>query len=221
MKVDWQRDGSRGILQSQGETYLARSTGFVEAPLDFLWADVRSHLDGDDREFTSTTLNAEQDARANAGRRRVLQFDTAGPRGSSLTLGEMHRAIITSVSLVIAVCGCHSQTSRAPRLSAAGLRAALERFQARDRRLSDVASFPENQRETVRATIAAVAREDRVPADYFAVVSHGADGEFEILLTHESCPLPDGNTRGDPCGRCRLAYFDPKSGSLSRLLILQ
>ncbi len=82
-------------------------------------------------------------------------------------------------------------------------------------RLTRIDAFPENHRDAVRAVIAVLSADGGKPGDYFAGVFPDEDGLLEISLRHQSHP-DDSNWRGDQCGRCRIAFYDPKTGKVLR-----
>jgi hypothetical protein len=84
-------------------------------------------------------------------------------------------------------------------------------------RLMQVEDFPDEYRAAVRAVAAAMAAGGREPSEYTAEVSPTAEGLLEVYARHDSHP-PGGSWRGDPCGRCCVARYDPKTGAVSRVL---
>jgi hypothetical protein len=84
-------------------------------------------------------------------------------------------------------------------------------------RLVQVEAFPDEHREAVRAVAAAMAARGREPGEYTAEVSPTADGLLEVYARHDSHPA-GGRWKGDRCGRCCVARYDPKTGAVSRVL---
>jgi hypothetical protein len=84
-------------------------------------------------------------------------------------------------------------------------------------RLVRVEAFPEEQREAVRSVAAAMAASGREPGDYAAQVSLAAGGQLEVHLRHDGHPA-DWSGRGDPCGRCCVARYNPRTGAVSRII---
>jgi hypothetical protein len=82
-------------------------------------------------------------------------------------------------------------------------------------RLSQVDAFPAEHRAAVRAVVAALVARGCNAIEYLADISTSDEGFLQVHLRHESHPA-DGSWRGDPCGRCRIAWCDPKTGTVSR-----
>jgi hypothetical protein len=83
--------------------------------------------------------------------------------------------------------------------------------------LLQVEAFPEEYRAAVRAVAAALAARGRDPGEYTAEVAPAADGLLEVHARHDSHPA-GGSWRGDPCGRCRVARYDPRADTVVRVL---
>lgn len=81
-------------------------------------------------------------------------------------------------------------------------------------RLVHVEAFPEEQREAVRAVAAAIASSGREPDDYTAEVSTVGRGMLEVYARHDRHPA-DWIGRGDPCGRCCVVRYNPRTGAVS------
>jgi len=120
----------------------------------------------------------------------------------------------------IALLGACRTTEPTPNRAINAAIAAFEKKRAAILRLSDVDAFPEDYRPAVRAAVGALSADGRTASEYFAVVGSTKDGHVEVDLIHESCPT-DSNLRGDPCGHCRIAFFDPMTMKLSRLSVVQ
>ena len=84
-------------------------------------------------------------------------------------------------------------------------------------RLVQVKAFPEEQREAVRSVAAAMASSGREPNDYTAEVSLAAGGQLEVRVRHDGHPT-GWSGRGDPCGRCCVARYNPKTRAVSRII---
>ena len=84
-------------------------------------------------------------------------------------------------------------------------------------RLVQVEEFPEEHRAAVRAVAAAMAARGRAPVEYTAEVSSTADGLLEVYAQHDSHPS-GWSGRGDPCGRCCVVRYDPKTDAVSRVI---
>jgi hypothetical protein len=85
------------------------------------------------------------------------------------------------------------------------------------RLLTQVDSFPEELREALRVVSAFLAARGEHPEEYYAWVSREKDGLWEISLRHQSHPVEKSSWRGDACSRCRIAFYDPKTGKVLRL----
>jgi hypothetical protein len=83
-------------------------------------------------------------------------------------------------------------------------------------RLSEIDAFPEEQRDVVRAVSAALGADGGKDEEYFTEIWPAKDGLPRVYLKHESHPDAD-SYRGDRCRRGREAWYDPKSGTVSRL----
>jgi len=84
-------------------------------------------------------------------------------------------------------------------------------------RLMQVEAFLEEHREAVRAVAAAMASVGREPGEYTAEVSPVGKGLLEVYARHDRHPA-DWTGRGDPCGRCCVVRYNPRSGAVSRLV---
>ncbi len=84
-------------------------------------------------------------------------------------------------------------------------------------RLVQVEAFPEEHCAAVRAVAAAMAAVGREPGEYTAEVSPAAGGLVEVYARHDSHPAA-WSGKGDPCGRCCVARYDPRTGTVSRVL---
>lgn len=84
-------------------------------------------------------------------------------------------------------------------------------------RLVLVEAFPEEQREAVRSVAAAMAASGREPCDYAAEVSLAAGGQMEVYVRHDGHPA-GWSGRGDPCGRCCVARYNPETHEVSRII---
>ncbi len=84
-------------------------------------------------------------------------------------------------------------------------------------RLVQVDAFPEEHRAAVRAVAAAMAAAGREPGDYTVEVSTTARGLLEVYARHDGHPA-GWSGRGDPCGRCCVARYNPKTGAVSRVI---
>jgi hypothetical protein len=80
-------------------------------------------------------------------------------------------------------------------------------------RLTQIDAFPEKYRDAVRAVIAALSAASGKPEEYFGAFTLGKEGLLEVHLTHQSHPV-DSRWLGDECGRCRIAFYDPKTGKI-------
>jgi len=69
----------------------------------------------------------------------------------------------------------------------------------------------------VRAVAAAMAADGREPGEYVAELSPAARGLLEVYARHDSHPA-GGSHRGDPCGRCCVVSYSPKTGRVLRIL---
>lgn len=84
-------------------------------------------------------------------------------------------------------------------------------------RLVQIEAFPEEQREAVRLVAAALTSSGREPDDYSAEVSMAARGQWEVYLRHDDHPA-GWSGRGDACGRCCVARYNPRTGVVSRII---
>jgi len=80
-------------------------------------------------------------------------------------------------------------------------------------RLTQIDAFPEKYRDVVCAVIAALSAEGMKPEEYFSVITPNKEGLLEAHLTHQSHPV-DSRWLGDECRRCRIAFYDPKTGKV-------
>jgi hypothetical protein len=83
-------------------------------------------------------------------------------------------------------------------------------------RLTQVDAFPEKYRDAVRAISAALSADGGKPSEYFAEFSAEKDGIWEFYLKHQSHPADDSGWRGDACSRCRIAFYNSKTGKILR-----
>lgn len=92
------------------------------------------------------------------------------------------------------------------------LRSEAARHDAAGIRLTEVEPFPMDERKIVSAVIGALGRTDAKPEQYLATVKR-SNGEFQVGLRHES-DHADYAVCGDACGKCRVAVYDPRSGTV-------
>jgi hypothetical protein len=83
-------------------------------------------------------------------------------------------------------------------------------------RLTEVSSFPENDRAAIRTVIAALTADGGKPGEYFAEFWNSSEaGVLTIHLKHESHPSVESFLAvGDSCGHCLMAYYDLKTGKV-------
>ena len=84
-------------------------------------------------------------------------------------------------------------------------------------RIGQDEAFPEEHRAAVRAAATAMAADGREPGEYSAEVSLIARGLLEVYARHDRHPA-GRSERGDLCGRCCVARYNPKTGALSRII---
>ena len=89
--------------------------------------------------------------------------------------------------------------------------------------LADAGAFPADRRAGARAVADAVARSGEQPEEFFAEVEvRRADGVVVFHLWHRSAWDPENQGAcGNPGGKCRDVYFDPRLGEVIQTLFWQ
>ena len=81
-------------------------------------------------------------------------------------------------------------------------------------RLTQVEAFPEQHRPAMRAVAAAMAASGRNPSEYTAEAYPVGETRLEVHARHHR--HPDHRTRrGDLCGRCCVARYNPTTNTVS------
>lgn len=79
-------------------------------------------------------------------------------------------------------------------------------------RLTQIDAFLDAHHTAIEAAASALAAQGYDPGEYTAEVSTTARGLLEIYLRHDTHPA-EWSGRGDPCGRCRVVEYNPKTGA--------
>lgn len=82
--------------------------------------------------------------------------------------------------------------------------------------LTQTEAFPEPHREAVRAVAAAMTASGRNPAHYTAEVLPTARGLLEVYARHHK-HIPEAWERGDLCGQCCVATYNPRTRTVSKI----
>jgi hypothetical protein len=89
--------------------------------------------------------------------------------------------------------------------------------------LDAVGEFPADRQAGARAAADAVARSGERPEEFLAEVEvNRVDGVMVFHLWHRSAWDPENQgARGNPGGKCRDVYFDPRRGKVIQTLFWQ
>ncbi len=83
--------------------------------------------------------------------------------------------------------------------------------------LTQTEAFPEPHREAVRAVAAAMTAVGRNSEHYTAEVTAIEGGLLEVYARHRKHPA-DWSGRGDICGRCCVATYNPRTRTVSKII---
>ena len=88
--------------------------------------------------------------------------------------------------------------------------------------IMEVSKFPPDQRETVRKSVEQLRLDSEDPAEFYAEIETRSDGIVIVHLWHESAFSPENRgVVGNPGGKCRDLYYDPKENRITQKLFWQ